>query len=95
MLLHAPVFQGLEQRTTRLAVVLAVAEAARADQVVELDETRFYICAADVAQAEFTDAGGVDQLAAAREVEQACGGGGVRTLAGQLRQRADAGLDFR
>ncbi len=75
--------------------MFAVAEAAGADQVVELDEARFHIAAADVAEAEFTDAWGVDQLTAAREVEQPCGGGGVGALAGQFRQRAYAGINFR
>ena len=94
-MLHAAIFQGLEQSAARLAVVFAVAEAAGADQVVELDEARFHIAAADVAQAKFTNTRGVDQLTAAREVEQPRGGGGVGTLAGQFRQRAHACVDFR
>ncbi len=95
LLLHTPILQRLEQRTARLAVVFAVAEAAGADQVVELDKARFHIAAADVAEAEFADAWGVDQLTATGEVEQPRGGGGVGALAGQFRQRAYAGVDFR
>ncbi|MNF86040.1 hypothetical protein D3C84_684630 [compost metagenome] len=48
-----------------------------------------------MAQAEFADTRGVDQLTAAGEVEQPRGGGGVGALAGQLGQRADTGFDFR
>lgn len=95
LLLHAAIFQRLEQGATGFAVMFAVAEAAGADQVVELDETGFHVAAADMAEAEFTNARGVDQLTAAREVEQPRGGGGVGALAGQLRQRADTGVDFR
>ncbi len=95
LLLHAAVFQGLEQGAARLAIVFAIAEAAGADQVVEFDKASFHVAAADVAEAEFTDARGVDQLTAAREVEQPRRGSGVGALAGQLRQRAHAGIDFR
>ncbi|NVL31721.1 hypothetical protein F2S71_23830 [Pseudomonas syringae pv. actinidiae] len=55
LLLHSTVFQTLEQGTTRFAVVFAVAETARTDQVVELDEAGFDVCPADVAQAELTN----------------------------------------
>ena len=62
--LDAPFLQGLEQRAAGLAVVLAVAKAAVAEQFAELDEAGFHVVAADVYQAEFADAGRVDQLAA-------------------------------
>jgi len=48
--------------------VLAVAKAAVAEQLAKLDEAVFHIAAADMAEAEFADAGRVDQVAAAREV---------------------------
>ncbi|VVO43453.1 hypothetical protein PS720_06159 [Pseudomonas fluorescens] len=75
--------------------MFAIAEAAGADQVVEFDKARFHVAAADVAEAEFADTRGVDQLTAAGEVEQSRGGGGVSALAGQFRQWAHAGVDFR
>ncbi len=55
LLLHAAIFKPLEQGAARFAVVLAVAKAARADQVVEFDEASFYVCTADMPQAEFAD----------------------------------------
>src|SRR5690606_7222997 len=86
-------FQGLEQGAARFAVVLAVAEAALPKQIIEFNEPRFHVGAADVAKAKLTDAGRVDQFAAAGKVEQPCGGGGVGALAGHFRQRSDAGVD--
>ncbi len=94
LLLDTTVFQSLEQRATGLAIMLAVTEAAGANQVVELDETGFDICTADVTQAKFANTRGVDQFTAAWEVVQARGRGGVRTLARPLRQIADSGLHF-
>ena len=78
--LHATVFHSLQQRTARLAVVLAVAKTAAAEQVLELDEAGLYVIPADMAEAEFANPGRVDQLAATGEVEQPRGGGGVRAL---------------
>ncbi|MNP54224.1 hypothetical protein D3C76_1487640 [compost metagenome] len=48
-----------------------------------------------MAEAEFADAGGVDQVAAVGEVVQARGGSGVRALAGPLGKIAHAGVGFR
>src|SRR5690606_8218838 len=87
--LNAAFFQRLQTGATRFAVVLAVAEAAVAQQVAELDETGFHLVATDMTQAELTDAGGIDQVTALREMEQPRCGGGVRALAGQFRECAD------
>src|SRR3990167_758122 len=95
LLLDAPLFQGLEQCATVFAVMLAVAKAAVPEQLVKLDKAGLHIVAADMAEAEFANAGGVDQLAAAGEVEQPGGGGGVGACAGLLGERADAGVDAR
>ncbi|MNE40887.1 hypothetical protein D3C80_1349340 [compost metagenome] len=75
--------------------MFAVAEAAGAEQVGELDEAGFDIGAADMAQAEFADTRGVDQFATTGEVVKTGGGSGVGTLAGPFRQITDAGLHFR
>ncbi len=91
--LSTAVFQGLQKRTPGFAIMLAVTEAAAPEQVVEFDEARFHVIAADMAEAEFANAWGVDQLTATGKVEKPCGGGGVRPLAGQLRQRADTRID--
>ena len=91
--LNAPVLERLQQCATRLAIMLAVTEAAAAQQVVELDEACLHIITADMAQAELANTGGVDQLAAAGEMEKPCGGGGVCALAGQFRQCADTRID--
>ena len=66
LLLHAAILQCHQQSTAWFAVVFAVAEAAAADQVVELDKARFYISPAHVAQAKLANPRGVDQVAAAR-----------------------------
>ena len=74
--------------------MLAVAEAALADQVVKLDKAGFDVITTHVHQAELANPRGVDQFAAAGEVEQPRGGGGVRAFAGQFGERPDAGIDF-
>ena len=89
------VVAALEVAAAGLAVVLAVAVAAMAEQLAELDEAVFHVAATDMAEAEFADAGRVDQVAAAREVEKARRGGGVGAFAGHLGQRADTGIDAR
>ena len=71
--------------------MLAVAEAAVADQLAELDEAIFHIVTADVAQAKFADTRRVDQVATVGEVVQPRRGGGVRALARPFRQVADTG----
>lgn len=76
----APVLQGLEQGATWFTVVLAVAEAAMPEQVAELDETGLDVVSRHVPQAELTDAGRVDQVAAAGKMEQSRGGGGMGAL---------------
>src|SRR5690606_39324134 len=73
--LDAAVRQRLQQGAAGLLVVTAVAEAAAAEQVAELDEAGFHIVAADVRQAELADTGRVDQIAALREMEQPRRGG--------------------
>ena len=55
--LDAAVFQRLEQCAARFAIMLAIAEATVAEQLLEFDEARFHIGAADVAEAEFANAG--------------------------------------
>jgi hypothetical protein len=80
--MHSAFLQRFEQCAARFAVVLAVAEAAMADQFAELDKARFNIIPAYVHQTKFANTGGVDQLAAAGEVEQTRCGGGVGAFAG-------------
>ena len=46
-----------EQCAARFAIMLAIAEATVAEQLLEFDEARFHIGAADVAEAEFANAG--------------------------------------
>ena len=60
---------------------------------MEFDEARFHVITTDMAEAEFVNTRGVDQVAATGKVEKPCGGGGVRALASQLRQRADTRID--
>ena len=91
--LNLTLLKGFEQRAAGFAVMLAVAKTAIAEQVAELDKPSFDIVPTDMAQAELADAGGVDQFAATREMEQACGCGGVCAFAGLLRERSDAGVD--
>jgi len=55
--LDTPLFQSLEQRAARFAIMLAVAETAVPEQLLEFDEARFHIGTADVAEAEFANAG--------------------------------------
>src|SRR5690606_9932554 len=80
--LDATLPQRLQPCAAGFAVVLAVAEAAAPEQVMEFDEAGLHIMAINVTQAELADAGRVDQLAAAGKVKQPGGGGGVGALAG-------------
>ena len=75
--------------------MLAVAKAAGADQLVELDKARFNVSTTDVAEAEFANPWRVDQFAATRKVKQAGRGGGVRALTAEFRQWSDAQIDAR
>ncbi|MNV94612.1 hypothetical protein D3C71_1894270 [compost metagenome] len=61
--------------------MLAVAEAAGAEQVAELDEAILHVVAADMAKAELANTRRVDQVPAVGEVVQPRRGGGVGTLA--------------
>lgn len=75
--------------------MLAIAEAAGAEQVAELDEAIFHVVAADMAKAKLADARRVNQIAAVREVVQPRRGGGVGALARPFRQVADTGARVR
>ena len=55
--MQTAVFQGPEQGAAWLTIMFAVAEAALADQFMELDKPSLNIIAADMHQAEFADAG--------------------------------------
>lgn len=55
--LHATVLRGVQQCAAGLTVMLAVAETAAAEQVVELDEACLDVVPADMAEAEFANAG--------------------------------------
>ena len=74
--------------------MLAVAETATADQIVELDKPGFHIRPAHVAQTKLANTRGVDQLAATREVEQPRRGRGVRALTGNFGQWSDPQVDL-
>ena len=71
----------------------AVAKAAGRGVFAELAETCGHLVRLDVPQAEFADAGRVDDGAVVvGQVVEPCRGGGMRTLAGGLGNFADAGL---
>src|SRR5579864_1539068 len=72
---------GLFYAAARLSQVEAIVELALSCKRAHLGEIAGQFLFGDVHQAEFAHAGGVDDLAAAGEVEHLCEGGGVDALA--------------
>src|SRR5690606_9280359 len=87
--------QSRPQRAAGCAAVLAVAKFAAAEPVAKLDEAALDLGAVQVIEAEFADARRVDQIAAARQMEQSRRGGGVATLGGGGGELADTDVEPR
>src|SRR5690606_39949249 len=67
-----PIFAAghrFEQGATRFVLVLAIAETAMAEEWAKLDKAFQQLIGADMSQAEFADAGGVDQISAIRDLK--------------------------
>ena len=80
------------QRTARFFTVHAIAEAAVAQKGVELHEAVGHLLLAEVTKAKFANPRRVDQVAAFREVIQACSGCCVGSFACVFRQCTNANV---
>src|SRR5690606_656920 len=80
----------LQEPALGFALVFAVAEAAAAEVGPEFYETGQHFGSLHVPQAEFADAGGIDEVAALGEVVEPRRGGGVAALVGGIGKRSFA-----